>query len=422
MSKVNSYGLKKKESNLGAPKVIRFKTHFTNTIYDVLRDRGYKQTDSETDWDFHWADVGWIREVLDHIHLEDHQRVNHFRNHYELTRKDLLVKNLKRMKRQLEKEDKKAEAKKFDFCPQSFIVPSEYSMFAEEFKKNPGVYIMKPIGKAQGKGIFLFNKLHQISDWRNNFKWGSNANDNTQQAETYIVQKYLDRPFLVGGRKFDLRLYVLVTSYMPLTVYLNRAGFARFSQFKFSMNPDEIDNNYIHLTNVAIQKTTIEYAENDKGCKWDLRQLKLYMLSLYSQEEVDSCFTLIEELILRSLFAVQKVIIQDKHCFEMYGYDILIDEDLKPWLLEVNASPSLTADTQEDYDLKTKILNDMLTVVDMEKKLTGNEVHIGGFDLICRTSKYEKAIPTGSRAPSLLGAFNDREKNLKKLMKKTPKK
>lgn len=58
---------------------------------------------------------------------------------------------------------------------------------------------------------------------------------------------------------------------------------------------------------------------------------------------VDQLFADTEAMIIRSLLAVQKVMIADKHCFELYGYDVLFDAGLKPWLLEVNASPSLTA-------------------------------------------------------------------------------
>lgn len=52
------------------------------------------------------------------------------------------------------------------------MLPSEYGMFVEEFKRSPGaVWIMKPIGKAQGRGIFLFNKLSQISEWKKDHRW-----------------------------------------------------------------------------------------------------------------------------------------------------------------------------------------------------------------------------------------------------------
>jgi len=61
----------------------------------------------------------------------------------------------------------------------------------------------------------------------------------------------------------------------------------------------------------------------------------------------------------------------DKRCFECYGYDILFDSNLKPWLLEVNGSPSMTANTQVDWELKCGLLDDVFTIIDMEKILTG---------------------------------------------------
>lgn len=63
---------------------IRFKTTFRNTILDVFRQKGWKETDTETDWDIFWTNKEWIRAIYDKIHLDHHQKVNHFRNFYEV--------------------------------------------------------------------------------------------------------------------------------------------------------------------------------------------------------------------------------------------------------------------------------------------------------------------------------------------------
>ena len=89
------------------------------------------------DWDFIWSDKCGIMEIYDNQYLEEHVKLNHFRNHYELTRKNLMAKNLKRLKKQLEREQGKLEALKLDFFPQTFELPSEYHMFVEEFRKVP---------------------------------------------------------------------------------------------------------------------------------------------------------------------------------------------------------------------------------------------------------------------------------------------
>jgi tubulin polyglutamylase TTLL9 len=322
-----------------------------------------------------------------------------------------MIKNMKRYKKNLEKEGKIDESQDVDFFPLTYNMPGEYSLFVEEFKKNQNtVWIMKPIGKSQGKGIFLFTRLQQVSQWKSDFRW----KPDNPQAEPYIVQRYIINPLLVGGKKFDLRLYVLVTNYSPLTAYLYRTGFARFTHHRYSHNPEDISNNYIHLTNVAVQKTSTQYDANTGG-KWDLRQLKLYLISKYGQEKVLECFSKIHSIFIRSLLAVQKSMINDKHCFELYGYDVLIDANLKPWLLEVNAAPSMTANTQVDFELKCNLLDDVFTIIDMEKVLQGNEEQIGGFDIIYKGN--QTVMPPNSIYSTYLGCYNQRNTNLKKLAK-----
>lgn len=363
---------------------IKYYCSFTNTIADVLGSRGWKEVGEDEDWDFVWADREWIYVAFDKMHLEQWQRLNHYRNGRELCRKDLMAKNMKRRRRALEKEGRLEEAQAYDFIPTTFVLPREYSMFVEEFKKVGGIWIMKPIGSAQGKGIFLFTRLSEVSDWKTDYKSlkpGGKGKEEDKEVEAYVVQRYLQYPLLIGGKKFDMRLYALVTSFSPLKVYQYRRGFARFTNSRYSSDATDIYNGFVHLTNVAIQKTADNYDERTGG-KMELQALKMYLMSKYGVERTDALFWEMQMIILRALLAVQHVMISDKHCFELYGYDVIIDQDLKPWLLEVNASPSLTANTREDYLMKTEMLHGMLDVVDMEGLLQGDEEHVSGWDLV----------------------------------------
>lgn len=90
---------------------------------------------------------------------------------------------------------------------------------------------MIQIGRSQGKGIFLFRAISEISEW----------SDTSNQPEAYIVQRYIHNPLLIGHKKFDMRIYVLVTSHNPLTIYLYRSGFGRFTHYRY--DPNDIYNN-----------------------------------------------------------------------------------------------------------------------------------------------------------------------------------
>ncbi|XP_074660059.1 polyglutamylase complex subunit TTLL1-like isoform X2 [Tubulanus polymorphus] len=278
-----------------------------------------------------------------------------------------MVKNIKRYRKDLEKEgnplaekDEQGRYIHLDFIPVTFMLPADYNLFVEEFKKNSNTtWIMKPCGKARGIGIFLINKLTQLK------KWSRDSRTNTFSApsakDMYVISRYIENPLLIGGKKFDLRLYVLVTSFRPLKCYLYRLGFCRFCTVKYNANVNELDNMFVHLTNVSIQKHGDEYNAIHGG-KWTVENLRLFLESTRGKEVSDKLFDDMNWQIVHSLKAVSNVMNNDRHCCETYGYDIIIDDNLKPWLIEVNASPSLTATTSNDRIMKYKLISDVINI------------------------------------------------------------
>lgn len=100
------------------------------------------------------------------------------------------------------------------------------------------VWICKPGSSCRGKGIEVHSSRHQIIKY---------IVDNPG----CVVQKYIEQPFLVDQRKFDIRQWFLVTSWSPLELYIYDEAYCRFSKEQFSL--DNFDK-FIHLTNQAIQR------------------------------------------------------------------------------------------------------------------------------------------------------------------------
>ena len=329
------------------------------------------------------------------VRLNDNQLINHFPNHIELTRKDLLVKNIKRLKGEGDivtvSGNRKFELRP-DIIPPSYILPQEYSLFIEDFSRTQHKkWIFKPAGKSQGKGISLITKPSQaknIPNLMSEFKTQTGC-----YKETFIISKYVDNPLLLAEKKFDLRLYVLVTSYKPLKVYKYREGFCRLCFENYTSINSKQDPNeelFAHLTNVSLQKYCNQY--NDvHGGKWPYTSFLHYIETNYGKERVDKLTDDIDRIFMVALKAVQPVILNDKHCFELYGFDVLVDESFTPWLIEVNASPSLVTTTKHDRVLKKNVINDLINLlmppywVEGKRNKGSNsckEKKVGGFSLL----------------------------------------
>ena len=269
----------------------------------------------KTSWNLLWT---WSKPQIEFNKLLYWQKVNHFPLNKNLVRKDLLKKNIEKM----QKLGAKTSAI-YNFIPQTYVLPKEYCQFVDHFHHDlvtegrENIWIMKPIGKSRGRGITLINDL-----------------SNVVYAEQVIVQKYLKNPLLLRGFKFDLRIYVLVTSIQPLEAFIYKEGFARLSTEPFSLDPEDLDKLFIHLTNVAINKNHLDvHRDCDTlfgGSKLSLKNLKGKLEERgYSYSRI---WTQVCEIVVKSLLSCQNEIPSNPNCFELFGYDIIVDDNLKCWV------------------------------------------------------------------------------------------
>nr|XP_033807183.1 tubulin polyglutamylase TTLL5 isoform X2 [Geotrypetes seraphini] len=319
-------------------------------VRSILSAHGFHEVHPNST-DFHLMWTGTHLKPYLMRNLLEFQKVNHFPRSYELTRKDRLYKNINRMQQA-------HGFKNFHLLPQTFILPIEYQELNNAHLKDRGPWIVKPVASSRGRGVYVVNSPSQIS-----------------LEENILVSRYINNPLLIDGFKFDVRLYVLVTSYDPLVIYLYEEGLARFATVKYDKAARNIKNQFMHLTNYSVNKKSSDYVScedpevEDYGNKWSMSAMLRYL----KQEGKDTVTLMahIEDLTIKAVIsgelaiatACKAFVPHRSSCFELYGFDVLIDANLKPWLLEVNLSPSLACDAPLDLKVKASMISDMFTII-----------------------------------------------------------
>ena len=193
-------------------------------------------------------------------------------------------------------------------------------------------------------------------------------------SSSTVVQRYVQNPMCLNGFKFDLRLYVLVTSFKPLEAFIYTDGFARISTQAYNLNINNFDNKYIHLTNSSIQKQNtagpeannpLNATNNDTGgSKISLNgSYGLWQRLKNAGIDVNMIWKQICSMIIKSLVVVNDKMSYQPNAFEVFGYDVLIDKDARPWLIEVNASPSMSRESSLDHRVKNAMIRDSINLV-----------------------------------------------------------
>eukprot|EP00471_Norrisiella_sphaerica_P001675 CAMPEP_0184486188 /NCGR_PEP_ID=MMETSP0113_2-20130426/7723_1 /TAXON_ID=91329 /ORGANISM="Norrisiella sphaerica, Strain BC52" /LENGTH=949 /DNA_ID=CAMNT_0026867947 /DNA_START=293 /DNA_END=3142 /DNA_ORIENTATION=+ len=304
--------------------------HFVT--YDGMRSVGF--------WNILWT---WSRpSSIDFDSLLVWQRVNHFPESLHLTRKDS-------MKYYIEDLATSRHGESFRIIPETYALPEQFDIcHAAVTMSHSAPWIVKPNRLSRGRGIYIINHPSMIPDSGN-----------------VIVSRYIASPLLIDGFKFDLRLYVLVTSFQPLEVFLYQKGFARLASQRYQGPNTELDNPFVHLTNTSIQRKSGENHSSHFGeqGKMTLEDCLDYLENTY-KIDIPNLMKKIRELVLASLVSVNHAIAPNRNCFEVFGFDVLVDQHFRPWLMEINSSPSLNVSSSIDKKVKVSLIRDVLRIVD----------------------------------------------------------
>ena len=220
----------------------------------LLEANGFSHTESH-EWNILWASSSCKSYLYEG--LNEYQKINHFPSSYEITRKDRLCVNYVKMQ-------ERNGPQHFDFIPDTYVLPDEFGDFYAHFQKNKqvdpkkNVWIVKPANSSRGRGIYIIDDINEVN-----------------VDELSVISRYISNPLLINGHKFDLRIYVIITSYEPLRIYVFKEGLARFASETYSSRVNK-NNKYMHLTNYSINKKNENFVYNenteqdDVGFKWSL--------------------------------------------------------------------------------------------------------------------------------------------------------
>lgn len=319
-----------------------------NVVKHTIARSHFKVTKRSHDWLGCW---GHHMKSPGFKAIREYQKLNHFPGSFQIGRKDRLWRNLSKMQARFGKRE-------FGFFPRSFVLPQDIKLLRKAWEDGSSrqKWIIKPPASARGIGIQVIHKWSQMP-----------------RKRPLLVQKYLHKPYLISGNKFDLRIYVYVSSYDPLRVYIFSDGLVRFASCKYSSSMKSLGNKFMHLTNYSVNKKNSEYQSNSdntacQGHKWALKALWQYLGSKGVNTTI--IWEKIKDMVIKTIIAsdpyvntlVKMHVRSPYSCHELFGFDIMLDENLKPWVLEVNISPSLHSNTALDVAIKGQMIRDVLNL------------------------------------------------------------
>jgi len=220
------------------------------------------------------------------------------------------------------------------------------------------LWIMKPASLSRGRGIFVTNRLEEALDCAK----GKEA--------MWMAQRYIERPLLIQGKKFDIRQWVMVTSWQQLGVWFYEDAYLRFSFDDFDASDQR--NKLAHLTNYSVCKHAKNFEEKRDETMMHSDDFATFLKDLDGtdlwKEKIQPAMKRAAYLALLSCQETAAPTSARENSFEFLGFDFMVDTSYNVWLLEINSSPDLSYSTAVTRKLVQQVLPDVIKVtIDCEK-------------------------------------------------------
>jgi len=309
------------------------------------------------------------------------------------------------------------------------------------------LWIIKAPNLNRGRCIKVFNDYNKIIKFINEINKGNvheydNINEEEEinidkkgykyKSNKIIIQKYIEKPFLYYGRKFDIRIWVLLTHKMK--AYMFKEGHLKVSSINYDLDSN---NSFIHLTNYSLQKYNKYFSKYEKGNEVSFETFQKYINDIIKKDINFKEYVYPQFIeIIRNTIKCSKNIINPKNrenCFELMGYDFLLDEEFNVFLIEINTNPGLEISSEIIKILVPRMIDDALrlTVDDVlqsdyiqdwknQKGEYCSKFHVNGYkdednlwEFVCEANTNDKKL-TDNNINSNFNTYTNIELNNKK--------